>query len=147
MYWFKSAWMADVEWLREVVAGFSCRFLADFRKRFHCDVVWHSLSDLYIELVFTWGCMQSCWHCEIIASSLCPMSLCSILIVLDLSLRCRYGIVSAQEKCCVCSYPLLTRSFYLFPCQHVYHSDCLIQEVRTCMRCFVAAAAATATAV
>ncbi|XP_065192969.1 vacuolar protein sorting-associated protein 18 homolog [Sycon ciliatum] len=44
-------------------------------------------------------------------------------------MRNKYGVVSASENCCICSYPLLTRSFYLFPCQHVYHSDCLIQEV------------------
>ena len=41
----------------------------------------------------------------------------------------RYGIVGGQQKCAACSYPLLTRSFYLFPCQHMFHSDCLIAEV------------------
>ena len=41
----------------------------------------------------------------------------------------RYGTISAQEKCSVCLYPLVTRSFYYFPCSHVFHADCLITEV------------------
>ena len=31
--------------------------------------------------------------------------------------------------CDICGYPVLTRMFYLFPCLHVYHGDCLIKEV------------------
>eukprot|EP00794_Sanderia_malayensis_P016888 gene16888-18594_t len=44
-------------------------------------------------------------------------------------IRNRYSTINAQEKCAVCHYPLLTRSFYCFPCSHVFHSDCLISEV------------------
>lgn len=44
-------------------------------------------------------------------------------------IRNRYGMIGAQEKCSVCQYPLLTRSFYVFPCSHVFHTDCLISEV------------------
>lgn len=44
-------------------------------------------------------------------------------------LRNKFGIVSASSKCNVCSYSLMTRQFYLFPCQHVFHSDCLINNV------------------
>ncbi|XP_070564875.1 vacuolar protein sorting-associated protein 18 homolog isoform X2 [Ptychodera flava] len=44
-------------------------------------------------------------------------------------MRNKYGLVTAQQKCSSCSFPLLTRAFYLFPCQHMFHSDCLIAEV------------------
>ncbi|XP_077978049.1 vacuolar protein sorting-associated protein 18 homolog isoform X1 [Glandiceps talaboti] len=44
-------------------------------------------------------------------------------------MRNKYGLVTAQQKCASCAFPLLTRSFYLFPCQHMFHSDCLIAEV------------------
>lgn len=45
----------------------------------------------------------------------------------------RYSVVPAQEKCSICSYPLLTRAFYVFPCHHAFHSDCLKDEVRAFM--------------
>ncbi|CAG8549918.1 24581_t:CDS:10 [Cetraspora pellucida] len=41
----------------------------------------------------------------------------------------RFAIVTSGEKCSLCDFPLLTRQFYIFPCQHAFHSDCLIQEV------------------
>lgn len=41
-------------------------------------------------------------------------------------LRNRFITIDAGEKCTVCSYPLLTRQFYVFPCQHTFHADCLI---------------------
>ncbi|XP_038059367.1 vacuolar protein sorting-associated protein 18 homolog [Patiria miniata] len=43
--------------------------------------------------------------------------------------RNKYGIVGGSQKCASCNYPLLTRSFYLFPCQHMFHADCLNKEV------------------
>ncbi|ELU13053.1 hypothetical protein CAPTEDRAFT_223579 [Capitella teleta] len=45
------------------------------------------------------------------------------------SFRSKFAFVKAQDKCSSCLYPLLTRGFYLFPCQHRFHSDCLITEV------------------
>ncbi|EJD55563.1 hypothetical protein AURDEDRAFT_179299 [Auricularia subglabra TFB-10046 SS5] len=41
-----------------------------------------------------------------------------------LSARC--VSVDAGERCAKCAYPLLTRQFYVFPCQHSFHADCLI---------------------
>ncbi|THH09346.1 hypothetical protein EW146_g8708 [Bondarzewia mesenterica] len=41
-------------------------------------------------------------------------------------LRNRFITIDVGEKCTVCSYPLLTRQFYVFPCQHTFHADCLI---------------------
>jgi len=45
------------------------------------------------------------------------------------NLRNKYGFVSQNQMCDICGYPVLTRMFYLFPCLHVYHGDCLIKEV------------------
>ncbi|CAG8582248.1 14325_t:CDS:10 [Acaulospora morrowiae] len=44
-------------------------------------------------------------------------------------LRCRFAIVTSEEKCAICDFPLLTRQFYIFPCQHAFHADCLIKQV------------------
>ncbi|KAI0907507.1 vacuolar protein sorting protein-like protein DigA [Ustulina deusta] len=41
----------------------------------------------------------------------------------------RYAIVEPGEKCYVCSLPLLSRQFFVFPCQHAFHSDCLGRKV------------------
>ncbi|GAA6046606.1 hypothetical protein JCM3770_006235 [Rhodotorula araucariae] len=41
----------------------------------------------------------------------------------------RFVVVDAGEKCGCCRQQLLTRQFYVFPCQHCFHADCLIQEV------------------
>ncbi|KAI9788478.1 MAG: hypothetical protein M1835_002258 [Candelina submexicana] len=41
----------------------------------------------------------------------------------------RYAIVEPGEKCYVCRYPLLSRQFFVFPCQHAFHSDCLAKKV------------------
>lgn len=45
------------------------------------------------------------------------------------SLDHRYAIVEPGEKCYVCSLPLLSRQFFVFPCQHAFHSDCLGRKV------------------
>uniref|UniRef100_A0A6Q2X5J0 Vacuolar protein sorting-associated protein 18 homolog n=1 Tax=Esox lucius TaxID=8010 RepID=A0A6Q2X5J0_ESOLU len=44
-------------------------------------------------------------------------------------MRNKYGLVESQEKCAVCDFPLLNRPFYLFLCGHMFHYDCLFQEV------------------
>ncbi|KAJ5908446.1 hypothetical protein N7495_001128 [Penicillium taxi] len=41
----------------------------------------------------------------------------------------RYAIVEPGEKCWICLLPLLSRQFFVFPCQHAFHSDCLGKEV------------------
>lgn len=52
------------------------------------------------------------------------------LIEEDLSkLSTRFLIINQDDECCSCHERLLTRQFYLFPCQHSYHADCLIKEV------------------
>jgi vacuolar protein sorting-associated protein 18 len=42
------------------------------------------------------------------------------------ALKNRFVNVDAGEQCSVCSHLLLTRQFYVFPCQHTFHADCLI---------------------
>ncbi|KAK9450847.1 Pep3/Vps18/deep orange family-domain-containing protein [Limtongia smithiae] len=44
-------------------------------------------------------------------------------------LSSRFAIVEPGERCFVCSYPLISRQFYVFPCQHAFHSDCLVTKV------------------
>ncbi|KAI5303454.1 hypothetical protein KEM56_007530 [Ascosphaera pollenicola] len=45
------------------------------------------------------------------------------------ALNSRYVIVEPGEKCWICSMPLLSRQFFVFPCQHAFHSDCLGKKV------------------
>ncbi|EMD42009.1 hypothetical protein CERSUDRAFT_110549 [Gelatoporia subvermispora B] len=42
------------------------------------------------------------------------------------ALQKRFLTINASEKCSVCGFSLLTRQFYVFPCQHTFHADCLI---------------------
>jgi len=42
------------------------------------------------------------------------------------SLRRRFITIDAEERCTVCGFHLLSRQFYVFPCQHSFHVDCLI---------------------
>jgi hypothetical protein len=44
-------------------------------------------------------------------------------------LRNKYGFVSTSQKCELCRYTAMSRQFYLFPCQHVFHATCLTKEV------------------
>lgn len=45
------------------------------------------------------------------------------------TLGTRYAIVEPGEKCWICSLPVLSRQFFVFPCQHAFHSDCLGKKV------------------
>ncbi|KAJ2780718.1 tethering complex subunit [Coemansia javaensis] len=44
-------------------------------------------------------------------------------------LKGRFAILSTEETCQACSQPLWTRQFYVFPCQHSFHGDCLTRRV------------------
>lgn len=37
----------------------------------------------------------------------------------------RYAIIEPGEKCWSCNLPLLMRQFFVFPCQHGFHGECL----------------------
>ncbi|KAK3930225.1 Vacuolar protein sorting-associated protein 18-like protein [Frankliniella fusca] len=45
------------------------------------------------------------------------------------SFRKRYTVVGCTDVCEECSLQLLLRPFYLFPCGHRFHSDCLLNEL------------------
>jgi hypothetical protein len=45
------------------------------------------------------------------------------------ALDMRYAIVEPGEKCWLCGLPVLSRQFFVFPCQHAFHSDCLGKKV------------------
>ncbi len=40
-----------------------------------------------------------------------------------------YGFVDGQGRCQVCEGPVLTREFYLFPCQHAFHANCMVDQM------------------
>eukprot|EP00730_Choanoeca_flexa_P003094 TRINITY_DN11287_c0_g1_i1.p1 TRINITY_DN11287_c0_g1~~TRINITY_DN11287_c0_g1_i1.p1 ORF type:complete len:1045 (+),score=297.12 TRINITY_DN11287_c0_g1_i1:107-3241(+) len=42
----------------------------------------------------------------------------------------KYEVVTGNMSCRFCGYPLMSRPFYVFPCSHAFHKDCLINEVR-----------------
>jgi hypothetical protein len=44
------------------------------------------------------------------------------------ALEQRYAIVEPGERCYICGLPLLARQFFVFPCQHAFHSDCLAKK-------------------
>lgn len=41
----------------------------------------------------------------------------------------RYAIVEPGERCWICTLPVLSRQFFVFPCQHAFHSDCLGKRI------------------
>jgi hypothetical protein len=45
------------------------------------------------------------------------------------ALEHRYAIVEPGERCWKCRFPLLQRQFFVFPCQHAFHADCLGDSV------------------
>jgi len=46
------------------------------------------------------------------------------------TLRQKYGMVGDVQECDQCRQPLTTQAFFLFPCQHVFHTDCYTREVQ-----------------
>ena len=42
------------------------------------------------------------------------------------SIRQKSMQIAAHDKCAKCTYRLITRRFYVFPCRHAFHSDCLL---------------------
>lgn len=42
------------------------------------------------------------------------------------ALKQRFITIDVGEQCSICSNLLLTRQFYVFPCHHSFHADCLI---------------------
>lgn len=42
----------------------------------------------------------------------------------------RYAVIQAGEPCSICGYPLLMRQFYVFPCRHAFHADCLVTKLK-----------------
>ncbi|KAI1296657.1 Vacuolar protein sorting-associated protein 18 -like protein [Halotydeus destructor] len=45
-------------------------------------------------------------------------------------LRSRHAVVRADDLCTSCQYSVISRSFYVFPCLHIFHSDCLMSSMR-----------------
>lgn len=45
-------------------------------------------------------------------------------------LQNRFMTVDISERCTHCQQLLMTRPFYVFPCQHVFHVDCLIKMAK-----------------
>lgn len=45
------------------------------------------------------------------------------------SFRNRYTYIQVAEVCEICELALMIRPFYLFPCNHKFHSDCLLKEL------------------
>lgn len=41
----------------------------------------------------------------------------------------RFVTIEVADKCWKCGVGLTTRQFYVFPCQHMFHADCLISMV------------------
>ncbi|CAO3652841.1 unnamed protein product [Cunninghamella blakesleeana] len=45
------------------------------------------------------------------------------------NLKSRCSQLDYKDQCCICDFPLMTRLFYVFPCGHSYHADCLKNKV------------------
>lgn len=52
------------------------------------------------------------------------------------SFRNRAAIVTIDNTCESCDVTLLIRPFYLFPCGHKFHADCLQAEIMPCLGCY-----------
>ena len=45
------------------------------------------------------------------------------------NLKRKNCVVESSKNCYLCDIPLLTRSFYVFPCSHMFHTACLVKEI------------------
>lgn len=45
------------------------------------------------------------------------------------SFRNRYTLIKTSDTCSICDLTLMARAFYLFPCGHRFHADCLLTEL------------------
>lgn len=45
--------------------------------------------------------------------------------------RNRSIAIGAQEQCAICSLYLLLKPFFIFPCGHKFHGDCLEKQLKT----------------
>ena len=48
------------------------------------------------------------------------------------ALKGRRGEIQGNQVCELCDQAILSRVFYLFPCSHAFHADCLTREVGAC---------------
>ena len=44
-------------------------------------------------------------------------------------LKTRHGELRGDQVCELCDQAILSRVFYLFPCSHAFHADCLVAKV------------------
>lgn len=49
------------------------------------------------------------------------------------SFRNCFTYINSADKCEVCNMILMVRPFYFFPCNHMFHSDCLLAELEPCL--------------
>jgi hypothetical protein len=69
-------------------------------------------------------------HIDALKQEMDESALTALHIKADIkSLDQRYAIVEPGERCYICRLPLLARQFFVFPCQHAFHSDCLGKRV------------------
>ncbi|KAJ8923177.1 hypothetical protein NQ315_001731 [Exocentrus adspersus] len=45
------------------------------------------------------------------------------------SFRNHYTLINSSDSCEVCNVTLMIRPFYIFPCHHKFHTDCLVSEL------------------
>jgi vacuolar protein sorting-associated protein 18 len=46
------------------------------------------------------------------------------------NLRQNYGFINNGHLCDLCGYSLLAEPFYIFPCEHTFHTRCFMIEMR-----------------